>query len=193
MATRRPNAAILCAAGVEQIEVTEPRKRLEAAGVEVMLVGPTTGDIRAYHYIEPGDELHVDLSFSQVSAEMFDCLVIPGGLGGPDTLRNDEQAVRFVRDYWHQGRLVGVICHGPWLLIEAGVLTGRRLTCADQISSDVANAGGEYVNADAHLDADTRPVLVSGRNHSTVGAFADVLVDQLSLAPLGDGRGHHAL
>lgn len=191
MVDTRHRAAILCAQGVEQVEVTEPRQRLEAAGFEVALVGPEAGDIRAYHYIEPGDHLHVDVSLSRASAEQFDCLVVPGGLGGPDTLRNNSDAIRLVREYFETGRIVGVICHGPWVLIDAGVLTGRALTCADQISADVVNAGAQYVDADAHLDAAARPVLVSGRNHSTVTAFTDALIDQLHPVLQGAKTGRH--
>lgn len=185
MSSEHRSAAILCADGVEQVEVTEPRGRLRAAGLDVTLVGPQVGEIRAYHYIEPGDRLTVDASLSDVTAEQFDCLVIPGGLGGPDTLRKDERAVSLVRDHWQAGRPVGVICHGPWLLVEAGVLEGRRLTCAGQITTDVANAGGRYVDADTWVDAEGGPLLVSGRNHSTAGEFSDALVEPLQLVGLG--------
>lgn len=173
---------ILCADGVEQAEVTVPRDALRQAGATVRVIGPGGGQLRGYHYIEPGDAIEADLELSQAEPGMFDCLVVPGGLGGPDTLRQDPDAVDLVRRFAGLGRPLAVICHGPWVLIEAGILPGRSLTCASQITTDVANAGARYVDADTHLDESTSPPLVSGRNHETVEAFAKALLHQLGRA-----------
>lgn len=173
---------ILGADGVEQVEVTTPRDALRSAGFDVLLLSPGGRAVHGYHYIEPGDEIDADLDIEAARPESFDCLVLPGGLGGPDTLRKSDTAVNLVRRFWESGKPVATICHGPWLLVESGVLRGRELTCASQISTDVVNAGGTYVDADAHVDSHRSPVLVSGRDHSTVDAFAEVLVEELSRA-----------
>lgn len=170
---------ILCADGVEQVEVTTPRRALTEAGFEVELISPDGEPVRGYNYIEPGQVLASQLPLAAVRPERFLCLVLPGGLGGPDSLRKNTEAVNLVRSYCELGRPVATICHGPWLLIEAAALRKRKLTCADQITTDVINAGGCYVDEDSYVDDSKRPLLVSGRNHDTVGQFADALVAAL--------------
>ena len=112
------------------------------------------------------------------AAAGLDALILPGGLGGPDTLRKSAAAVRLVRDTARAGKAIGVICHGPWLLIDAEVLAGRTLTCVPQLSADVVNAGARYVDEDVHVDRDGY-LLISSRDHDTAGAFADALVREL--------------
>lgn len=174
--TGRLPVGILCADGVEQVEVTTPRAALSDAGFDVELISPGGAPVRGYHYIEPGELMESQTSLDAARPDRYSCLVLPGGLGGPDTLRHDSAAVDLVRSYWQLGRPVATICHGPWVLIEAGTLKQRSLTCAPQISTDVVNAGACYVDEAAHVDDSRGPVLVSGRNHDTVDEFADTLV-----------------
>lgn len=169
--------AILAADGIEQVEVTAPRDALRDAGATVRVLSPDGNDVRGYHYIQPGEKIPVDGAISD-SGEP-DALDLPGGLGGPDTLRKDQTAVSLVRSVLAAGRPVGVICHGPWLLIEADALPGRTLTCVPQLSTDVTNAGGTYVDEDVHVDR-AGPLLISSRNHDTAQQFAEALVQQLS-------------
>ncbi len=173
---------ILCADGVEQIEVTAPRDELGRAGATARVLSPGRRAVRGYHYIEPGEEIEAHLDIADAEPGMFDCLVVPGGLGGPDTLRHDDAAVGLLRRFASLGRPVAVICHGPWVLAEAGMLTGRTLTCASQITTDVGNAGGRYVDTDVYVDDSARPLLISGRNHETVDSFAEALLKELSRA-----------
>jgi protease I len=161
------------------VEVTTPRRDLQQAGANVQVVTPGGRPVRGYHYIEPQDTIPADLALAEARPGAFDCLVLPGGLGGPDTLRADATAVELVRRFVVSGRPVGVICHGPWVLAEAGGVATRALTCASAIASDVKNAGGRYVDADVHVDSDARPLLVSGRNHTAVEPFARTLVQEL--------------
>lgn len=169
--------AIVVADGVEQVEVTAPRDALRSAGATVRVVSPDGSDVRGYHYIDPGDTIRVDGKIAH--AGDFDALLLPGGLGGPDSLRKNDAAVSLVRSAVQAEKPIGVICHGPWLLIEADALTGRTLTCAPQLSTDIANAGATYVDAEVHAEPG-RPLLVSGRNHDTAEKFADSIVDELS-------------
>jgi len=167
---------ILAADGSEQIEVTAPRDALRNAGADVRVLSPDGSDVRGYHYIEPGDVIAVDGSIED--AGEVDALVLPGGLGGPDTLRKLEGAVGLVRRVADQDKPIGVICHGPWLLVDADVLTGRELTCVPQLARDVTNAGARYVDQDVHVDS-TPSLLVSSRDHDTAQVFADALVEHL--------------
>lgn len=177
--------AMLAADGVEQVEVTAPRDALRAAGAQVRVLSPGGADVRGYHYIEPGDTIGVDAPLEEVVADDYDVLVLPGGLGGPDTLRKQERAVGLVREMAAAHKPVGVICHGPWLLIEADVLSGRTLTCVPQLSTDVSNAGARYVDEAVHVDRNGGALLVSSRDHDTAQQFADALVREL--ADTGNG------
>jgi deglycase len=173
------SVGIIAADGVEQVEVTDPRDALRRAGADVRVLSPDGRDVRGYHYIEPGDMLGADGPIA--GAEGLDVLILPGGLGGPDTLRKSAAAVRLVRDTAQAGKPIGVICHGPWLLIDAEVLAGRTLTCVPQLSADVVNAGARYVDEDVHVDGGGF-LLISSRDHNTAGAFAEALVRELARA-----------
>ena len=170
---------IIAADGVERVEVTAPRDALARAGVDVKVLSPDGASVRGYHYVQPESEIPVDGSIAEADAAAFDAVVVPGGLGGPDTLRTDRDAVGFVTEVARHG-LVGVICHGPWVLIEADLLAGRTLTCVDALRSDVSNSGAHYVDDDVHVDRDADPKLVSGRNFKAAGVFAETLVAELA-------------
>ena len=173
---------MLAADGTEQVEVTTPRDALRQAGATVHVLSPDGRDIRGHHYIEPGDMIPVDGPIDGIRTEDLDALLLPGGLGGPDTLRKEQQAVRLVREVSEAGRPVGIICHGPWLLIDADVLGGRALSCVPQLSADVTNAGAHYVDANAHVDRSGPGLLTSGRDHNTARDFATTVVAEFAAA-----------
>lgn len=171
---------ILVADGVEQVEVTAPQLALSEAGADVRVLSPDGASVHAYHYISPQGQIPVQGSIAQTRPEDLDALVLPGGLGGPDTLRTDGHAVKLVNAVAGSGKPIGVICHGPWLLVEAGVLRDRTLTCVPALRSDVTNAGARYVDETTHVDRSKDPCLVSGRNFEAAEEFARTLVAELA-------------
>ena len=171
---------VLVADGSEQVEVTAPREALREAGASVQVLSPDGSDVRGYHYLEPGDVIPVDGRIGDVGVTSLDALVLPGGLGGPDTLRNDEAAVALVSKMTAGGTPIGVICHGPWLLIDADALKGRTLTCVPQLRTDVVNAGAVYRDEAVHVDRDATPVLISSRDHNTARDFAEAIVREFA-------------
>ena len=191
MTERAPitTVAILAADGVEQVEVTEPRRALEEAGCTVCVLSPDGGSVRAYHYIDALGELPVEGSIGDARVDDIDALVVPGGLGGPDTLRTHSAAVTLVRGCAEAGKPIGVICHGPWVLLEAGALEGRTLTCVPALRTDVTNGGATYVDETVHMDRRSDPWIISGRNFEAAGDFARTLTRELlgrpSAAPTG--------
>lgn len=176
----RFTVGMLVADGTEQIEVTAPRDALREAGATVKVLSPDGRDIRGYHYIEPGDVIPVDGTIEGNGTDNLDALLLPGGLGGPDTLRKERAAAKLVREMSEAGRPVGVICHGPWLLIDADVLDGRTLSCVPQLSVDVTNAGARYVDEDVHVDRSGARILVSSRDHNTARDFAAAVVEEFA-------------
>jgi len=139
--------AFLATDGFEQIELTEPWKALKNAGGTVKLVSPKfEGTIRGVHHDVPGDEFIVDILSSDAITEEFDGLVLPGGVLSPDALRLDQDSVQFVRSFFDAHKPVAAICHGPWMLIEADVIDGRKLTSWPSLKTDIVNAGGNWVD-----------------------------------------------
>src|SRR6266480_2949643 len=138
--------AILVTDGVEQVEMTEPRKALEDAGVRTDLVSPARGKVKGWQHTKWGDEFPVDVPLSQANPDDYDALVLPGGVMNPDKLRMNTQAVDFVRAFFDAGKAVAAICHGPWTLIDAGVVKGRQLTSYHSIKTDLKNAGANWVD-----------------------------------------------
>ena len=173
-------AAILVADGVEEIEVTAPRDALRDAGASVRVWSSDGRDVRGYHYLEPRETVHVQGAVDDARAADVDLLVVPGGLGSPDKLRTDQPALSLLRRHAAAGKPIGVICHGPWVLVEAGVLAGRTLTCVPALRSDVTNAGATYVDAEVHVDRTRPPWIVSGRNFEAADTFARTLVEVLA-------------
>jgi deglycase len=174
---RGRKVAILATDGVEQVEYEEPRKAVEEAGGEVSLVSVQDGEIQAMHGdIEKGDKLQVDHKVSDVSADQFDALILPGGTINPDRLRIDEDAVAFVRDLVNAGKPVAAICHGPWTLAEAGVVKGRTVTSYPSIRTDLRNAGATVVDEEVVTDQG----LVTSRNPDDLPAFCAKLVEEFA-------------
>jgi protease I len=170
--------AFLAADGYEESELKQPWQALKDAGAETKLVSLEGGEITALNEqeLKPGATHPVDLTVEEASAEDFDGLVLPGGVMNPDKLRRDENAVRFVQQFFQQGKPVGAICHGPWTLVEAGVVRGRTLTSFSSIQADVRNAGGTWVDKEVHVDQG----LVTSRMPDDIPAFNAKLIEELA-------------
>lgn len=171
--------AILAARGVEQVELVQPRQAVTDAGAITELVSLEPGSIQATsHDIEPADKFDVDRVVSEVSVDDYDALILPGGAVNPDTLRQDEAAVSFVRDFVDSGKPVAAICHAPWTLVEAGVVRGRTLTSYPSIRTDIRNAGGTVVDEEVVIDGN----LISSRRPDDLPAFCRTIVEQFAKA-----------
>jgi protease I len=173
----RKVAILLAPVGSEQVEFTEPKKAVEDAGAEVEVVGIQTGEAQTMNGdVNPGETFIVEKSFSEVSPEDYDALIVPGGTVGADNLRGSDEAVSFVCGFFEQEKPVGVICHGPWTLVEADVVKGRTLTSYPTLQTDIRNAGGEWVDQEVVTDQG----LVTSRNPDDLPAFCDKLVEEIS-------------
>jgi protease I len=159
--------AILVADGFEQVEMTEPRKALDEAGAETVIVSPAKGQVQGWKHYDKGDRFPVDMSLDEANADDFDALLLPGGVANPDQLRMQPKAVQFARQFVESGKPVGVICHGPWTLIEAGVVKGRTMTSWPSVKTDLLNAGAKWVDQEVVVDRG----LVSSRNPGDIPAF----------------------
>jgi protease I len=173
----RRTVAFLATDGVEQIELTAPREALDQAGATTVLLSLSHGEIQAFENdTEPADTFAVDQLVAEASVDDFDALVLPGGTTNPDTLRLDTDAVSFVRDFVNSGKPVGVICHGPWTLVEADVVRGRTLTSYPSVRTDIRNAGGTVVDEEVVVDGN----LISSRNPDDIPAFCEAVVQAVT-------------
>ncbi|MCA1731150.1 MAG: type 1 glutamine amidotransferase [Actinobacteria bacterium] len=173
----RKVALLLAPVGTEQVEFTQSKQAVEDAGAEVDVVGIQTGDAQTMNSdVNPGETFTVEKTFSEVSVEDYDALIVPGGTVGADNLRGDDEAVSFVRGFFEQAKPVGVICHGPWTLVEADVLKGRTLTSYPTLQTDIRNAGGTWVDEEVVTDQG----LVTSRNPDDLPAFCSKLVEEIS-------------
>jgi len=169
--------AILAADGVEQVELEQPRQAVQDAGAQTTLLSLEDGEIQAMNSdINPADTFAVEGKVSDASIDDYDALILPGGTCNPDKLRMDEHAVSFVRDFVNAGKPVGVICHGPWTLLEADVLQGRRITSWPSIRTDLRRAGADVVDEEVVIDGN----LISSRNPDDLPAFCDAIVREFS-------------
>lgn len=168
--------AILAADGVEQVELTEPRAALEAAGAEVELLSIHDGEIQGMHHIDKGDRFPVEELVADADVSDYDGLLLPGGVVNPDALRQDEGAVRFVKAFFESNKPVAAICHGPWTLVEADVVRGRTLTSYPSLKTDIENAGGHWVDSEVHVDRG----LVTSRRPSDLQAFCAKAVEEFA-------------
>ena len=172
--------AVLAADGVEKVEFETPRAQLVENGAQVELLSLKTGDIRARnHDLEPAGTIRVDRAVSEASVDGYDGLVLPGGTVNPDKLRLDSTAVAFVRDFVNSGKPVAAICHGPWTLVEAGVVDGRRITSYPSIRTDLRNAGANVVDEEVAVDGN----LITSRSPEDLPAFCASLIGLLEKAP----------
>ena len=175
-------AILLAPVGTEQVEFTEPKKAVEAEGATVEVVGIQTGDAQTMNNdTEPGETFTVEKAVSDASSSDYDALIVPGGTVGADNLRGDADIVAFVRGFFEEAKPVGVICHGPWTLVEADVVKGRTLTSFPTLQTDIRNAGGNWVDEEVCTDQG----LVTSRNPDDLPAFCAKVVEEI-------GEGKHA-
>jgi protease I len=172
--------AILATDMFEQVELVKPRKALEDAGAETELVSLEEGEIQGFNHYDKADTFPVDKAVADASADDYDALLLPGGVGNPDTLRTDENAVGFVRSFVDAGKPVAAICHAPWMLVEADVVRGRKLTSFWSIKTDVRNAGGNWVDEKVVLDGG----LVTSRSPDDIAAFNKQVIEEFAKTPV---------
>lgn len=168
--------AILAADGFEQVELEEPMQALRQADAEVCVVSLKAGEIVGMNHTEKGSPVDVDLTLDEADAGDFDGLVIPGGLYNPDTLRSEPKAVAFTKKFAEAGKPIAAICHGPWVLIEAEIARGRRMTSWPAIQTDVKNAGGEWVDEEVVVDNG----LVTSRKPDDIPAFNRKMIEEFA-------------
>jgi protease I len=185
--------AILATDGVEQVEMTEPRKALDAAGARTELVSPVKGKLQAWQHLDKGDKFPVDVELDAADPNNYDALVLPGGVANPDQLRTMPKAVEFVKSFFEQDKPVAAICHAPWILVEADVVRGRTLTSWPSLRTDLKNAGAKWVDREVVEDNG----LVTSRKPDDLPAFNKKIVELFSQAsqhepqPVGPARSHH--
>jgi len=168
--------AILATDGFEQSELFEPKKALEDAGAEVHIVSLKSGSIKAWNHTDWGKTIDVDITVSNAKAEDFDALVLPGGVMNPDTLRGDQKAVDFVKAIAQAGKPIAAICHGPWTLIEAGVVQGRRMTSYHTLKTDLINAGAKWIDEAVVTDHG----LVTSRKPDDLPVFCEKMIEEFA-------------
>jgi len=173
--------AILVADGFEQVELTEPRKALDEAGARTEIVSPAEGQVKGWKHTEWGDQFPVDVPLRGARVEDYDALLLPGGVMNPDKLRRNMDALNFVRHFFEAGKPVAAICHGPWTLIDAGLVKGRKLTSYETIQMDLKNAGANWVDEEVVVDSG----LVTSRKPSDIPAFNRKMVEEFKEGPHG--------
>ena len=172
----RKRIAFLATDMVEQVELTKPWKAIEDAGADIDLVSLEEGEIQGFNHYDKADTFKVDRTVEEASADDYDALVIPGGVGNPDTMRMNENAVEFTRQFFEQGKPVGVICHGPWMLVEAGVVRDRTVTSWPSLRTDIRNAGGNWVDQEVVVEDG----LVTSRKPDDLPAFNAKIVEEFA-------------
>jgi len=166
--------AILAADMFERVELEEPRKALEQAGAQTEVVSIHDGKIKGFDHFDPADEIAVDRTVEEVAVDDYDALLIPGGVGNPDQLRGDENAVNLVRSFAKAKKPIAVICHGPWMLVESGVVRGRKVTSWPTLQTDIRNAGGNWVDEEVVVDDG----VVTSRKPDDIPAFNEKMVEE---------------
>ena len=176
--------AFLFTEGVEQVELIEPLNAVREAGAETETVSVEQGKVQMFNHLDKGDEIDAEKAVSDASASDYDALVLPGGVANPDHLRADEDAVRFVKEFAEQRKPIGVICHGPWTLVEADVVRDRTLTSWPSVQTDLRNAGANWVDEEVHVDEN----IVSSRKPDDLPAFCKAIVETFARAPRTEAK-----
>jgi protease I len=169
-------AFLVAQEGVEQVELTEPWKAVEKAGGQPELIAPEEGDVQAFNHLDKGSRFPVDRTLEQAQPDEYDALVLPGGVANPDELRIQPRAVQFVKEIFASGKPVGVICHGPWTLVEADLVRGRRITSWPSLKTDIRNAGGDWTDEEVVIDQG----LVSSRKPDDLPAFCAKIIEEFA-------------
>lgn len=167
--------ALLVTDGFEQSELAEPRRALQEAGARADIVAPQAGKVRGWDKTDWGGQVNVDLTLEEAKPEDFDALVLPGGVLNPDQLRMNPLAVAFVEAFASEQKLVAAICHGPWLLIEAGLAKGRQLTSYPSLKTDLVNAGADWIDREVVVDGN----VITSRNPGDLPVFCEQVVAAL--------------
>lgn len=168
--------AILVADGFEQVELTEPRKALDEAGAKTQIVSSATGQVQGWKHFDKADHFKVDVPLDAAKPENFDALLLPGGVANPDQLRTMPKAVAFVRSFFDAGKPVAAICHAPWTLVEADVVSGRTLTSWPSLQTDLRNAGATWVDEEVVVDKG----LVTSRKPDDLQAFNVKMIEAVA-------------
>ena len=169
-------AFLMANEGVEQVEYFEPRKAVEEAGAEVEVISTESGQVQGFEHLDKAETWKVDKTTSEARADDYDGVVLPGGVANPDNLRADEDAVKFLREFFAAGKPVGAICHAPWMLVEAGVVDGREVTSFPSLQTDIRNAGGNWVDEEVVVDSG----LVTSRKPDDIPAFNSKIVEEFA-------------
>jgi protease I len=178
--TGKTVAFLVAAEGIEQVELTEPWQAVKQAGGTPQLVSGEAGTVQALNHLDKGDTFPVDVTLDQADPSAFDALMLPGGVANPDNLRTQPKAVAFAKAFFDAGKPVGVICHGPWTLVEADVVRGRTLTSWPSLQTDIRNAGGTWVDEEVVVCTAGPNTMVSSRKPDDLKAFCQQLVDTFS-------------
>ncbi|MGA2742647.1 MAG: type 1 glutamine amidotransferase domain-containing protein [Bryobacteraceae bacterium] len=169
--------AILVTDGFEQVEMTEPRKALEESGAAADLIAPDRDEVQGMNHDEKGNKFLVDVRLEGASASRYDALLLPGGVANPDRLRTIPRAVRFVKEFGAAGKPIAAICHGPWMLVEAGLVKGQRLTSWPSLQTDIRNAGGAWEDSEVvvgrGLITSRKPADIPAFNRKVIEVFAE--------------------
>ncbi|MFC7688499.1 type 1 glutamine amidotransferase domain-containing protein [Paeniroseomonas aquatica] len=168
------SVAVLATDGVEQVELTEPVKALKAAGAKVVVVAPKPGTIQGWNHMDKGDAIPVDQALDQVDPAGFDALLLPGGVVNPDQLRLEPKAIDFIRHFVQAKKPIAAICHGPWTLIDAGGVSGRRMTSWPSLKADLGNAGAQWEDSEVVTDRG----LVTSRKPDDIPAFNRKMIEE---------------
>jgi protease I len=168
--------AILVENGFEQVELTKPKQALDDAGAQTDIISPSSGKVKGWNFTEWGDEFQVDVPLDKAKPDNYDALLLPGGVMNPDKLRVNRQALEFVRAFFDTGKPVAAICHGPWTLIDAGVVKDRKLTSYESIQTDLKNAGAQWVDQEVVVDNG----LVTSRKPDDIPAFNAKMIEEFA-------------
>ncbi len=168
--------AVLATDGFEQVELTKPKQALEDAGATVHVVSPKNGEIKGWDSTDWGQSVAVDITVEEARADTYDALVLPGGQINPDKLRLEKTAIQLVKDFGRLGKPIAAICHGPWVLIEAELVKGRKMTSFPSIQTDLKNAGAEWVDQEVVIDQG----IITSRNPDDIPAFNEAMIAEFS-------------
>jgi protease I len=168
-------AFLMANEGVEQVEYFEPRKAVEEAGAEVDVIATESGQVQGFEHLDKAETWDVDKTTSEARADDYDGVVLPGGVANPDNLRTDKDGVRFLREFFAAGKPVGAICHAPWMLVEADVVDGRKVTSFPSLQTDIRNAGGNWVDEECVVDSG----LVTSRKPDDLPKFCAKMIEEI--------------